>query len=179
LNHGETQYAALFNTGLDIFPKSLEDGCWLAYPQANRCDRIKRGGKVMEITEVKVRLWDDKRLRALVTIVFDDCFVVRNIKVIEGRDQKLFVAMPSRRQADGTYVDIAHPITRDFRRQMETTILNAFMEEREMAGEDAEYEGEDEVWEEEDPEPATDGGEPDNVGNTWEPRRERTPTRER
>jgi stage V sporulation protein G len=135
----------------------------------------------MEITEVKVRLWDDKRLRALVTIVFDDCFVVRNIKVIEGRDQKLFVAMPSRRQADGTYVDIAHPITRDFRRQMETTILNAFMEERELSGDDAEYEGEDDgVWEE-DSEVGVESDEPesDNVGNTWEPRRERTPTRER
>lgn len=171
---------ALFHTGLDIFPKSLEDDYWFAHPQANR--RIKRGGKVMEITEVKVRLWDDKRLRALVTIVFDDCFVVRNIKVIEGRDQKLFVAMPSRRQADGTYVDIAHPITRDFRRQMETTILNAFMEERELAGEDAEYEGEDdEVWEEEeDSEVGADSDNPNNtVGNTWEPRRERTPTRER
>jgi stage V sporulation protein G len=134
----------------------------------------------MEITEVKVRLWDDKRLRALVTIVFDDCFVVRNIKVIEGRDQKLFVAMPSRRQADGTYVDIAHPITRDFRRQMETTILNAFMEERDMAGEDAEYEGEeDEVWEEEESEVPPDGAAPDNPGNNWQPQRERTPTRER
>ena len=136
----------------------------------------------MEITEVKVRLWDDKRLRALVTIVFDDCFVVRNIKVIEGRDQKLFVAMPSRRQADGTYVDIAHPITRDFRRQMETTILNAFMEERDLAGEDAEYEGEDdEVWEEdEEAEAGIDGDNPDNVGNTWGPHKgEKAPTRER
>ena len=127
----------------------------------------------MEITEVKVRLWDDKRLRALVTIVFDDCFVVRNIKVIEGRDQKLFVAMPSRRQADGTYVDIAHPITREFRRQMETTILNAFMEERELSGDDTAYDGEDEeVWEEE--EDATgsegaDGGSPDSSSERWTP----------
>jgi len=137
----------------------------------------------MEITEVKVRLWDDKRLRALVTIVFDDCFVVRNIKVIEGRDAKLFVAMPSRRQADGTYVDIAHPITRDFRRQMESTILNAFMEERELSGDDAEYDGEEDgAWEEEEgSEVGLDGDDPvnDNVGNTWAPRRERTPTRER
>jgi stage V sporulation protein G len=103
----------------------------------------------MEITEVKVRLWDDKRLRALVTIVFDDCFVVRNIKVIEGRDQKLFVAMPSRRQADGTYVDIAHPITREFRRSMESTILSAFLEERELSGEVAEYDVEDDDEDEE------------------------------
>lgn len=103
----------------------------------------------MEITEVKVRLWDDKRLRALVTIVFEDCFVVRNIKVIEGRDQKLFVAMPSRRQPDGTYVDIAHPITREFRQQIETTILSAYLEERELL-EDGEYEDEydGEEWEE-------------------------------
>ena len=93
---------------------------------------------MMEITEVKVRLWDDKRLRALVTIVFEDCFVVRNIKVIEGRDQRLFVAMPSRRQADGSYVDIAHPITREFRRAMETRILDAYLEELEMAGKEDE-----------------------------------------
>ncbi len=84
----------------------------------------------MQITEVKVRLWDDKRLRALVTIVFEDCFVVRNIKVIEGRDGKLFVAMPSRQLADGTYADIAHPITKEFRRQTEATILSAYLEEK-------------------------------------------------
>jgi len=101
---------------------------------------------MMEITEVKVRLWDDQRLRALVTIVFEDCFVVRNIKVIEGRDERLFVAMPSRRQADGSYVDIAHPITREFRRQMESTILSTFMEERELSErEDEGLDGLDEV----------------------------------
>jgi stage V sporulation protein G len=108
----------------------------------------------VEITEVKVRLWDDKRLRALVTIVFDSCFVVRNIKVIEGRDQRLFVAMPSRRQNDGTYVDIAHPITREFRQVLESRILEAYLDERDLAGEDSAYEGaEDEEWvEEEEPE---------------------------
>lgn len=110
----------------------------------------------MDITEVKVRLWDDKRLRALVTIVFEDCFVVRNIKVIEGRDQRLFVAMPSRRQPDGTYVDIAHPITREFRHQIETTILSAYLEERELVEGDGEYEEEydGEEWEEQEAEEA-------------------------
>ncbi len=93
----------------------------------------------MEITEVKVRLWNDQRLRALVTIVFDDEFVVRNIKVIEGRDGKLFVAMPSRRMPDGRYGDIAHPITREFRRQMESTILGAYLEELEHARSDPSY----------------------------------------
>jgi stage V sporulation protein G len=95
----------------------------------------------MDITEVKVRLWRDQRLRALVTVVFDDCFVVRNIKVIEGRDRKLFVAMPSRKMPDGRYGDIAHPITRDFRRQMETTILGAYVEECELAQRDPAYAG--------------------------------------
>ncbi len=111
---------------------------------------------MMEITEVKVRLWDDKRLRALVTIVFEDCFVVRNIKVMEGRDQKLFVAMPSRRQADGTYVDIAHPITRDFRRSMETRILDTYLEELEMAGKEDEALDAEETWEEEEDAPVVE-----------------------
>jgi len=93
----------------------------------------------MEITEVKVRLWSDQRLRALVTVVFDDSFVVRNIKVIEGRDGKLFVAMPSRRMSDGRYGDIAHPITRDFRRQMESSILGAYLEECEHVRRNPEY----------------------------------------
>ena len=95
----------------------------------------------MEITEVKVRLWSDQRLRALVTVVFDDSFVVRNIKVIEGRDGKLFVAMPSRRMSDGRYGDIAHPITRDFRRQMESSILGAYLEECEHVRRSPEYAG--------------------------------------
>jgi stage V sporulation protein G len=86
----------------------------------------------MRITEHKVRLWNDQRLQALVTVVFDDCFVVRNIKVIEGREGKLFVAMPSRRLPDGKYVDIAHPINRDFRSYLEETILEAYREEREL-----------------------------------------------
>jgi stage V sporulation protein G len=104
----------------------------------------------MDITEVKVRLWDDKRLRALVTIVFEDCFVVRNIKVIEGRDAKLFVAMPSRRQPDGNYIDIAHPITREFRRKMEATILKAYDDERDFAEENGDYADDgSEVWSEE------------------------------
>jgi stage V sporulation protein G len=115
----------------------------------------------MEITEVKVRLWDDKRLRALVTIVFEDCFVVRNIKVIEGRDQKLFVAMPSRRQPDGTYVDIAHPITREFRHQIESTILSAYLEERDLAEGEGEFEEvyEGEEWGEEQEAEAPQNGE--------------------
>ena len=121
----------------------------------------------MEITEVKVRLWDDKRLRALVTIVFEDCFVVRNIKVIEGRDQKLFVAMPSRRQADGTYVDIAHPITREFRRSMETRILDTYLEELEMAGKEDEALDPEETWEEGDASAPLEEEEAESSRSRW------------
>ena len=92
----------------------------------------------MEITEQKVRLWNDQRLRALVTVVFEDCFVVRNIKVIQGRDDKLFVAMPSRKLPDGTYVDIAHPITMEFREYLEATILGAYEHELELREQDPE-----------------------------------------
>ena len=109
----------------------------------------------MRITEQKVRLWDDQRLRALVTVVFEDCFAVRNIKVIEGRDGKLFVAMPSRRLGSGRYVDIAHPINREFRRYLEDVILEAYEDERELYDRDPDgyqesmgYEVEDEGEEE-------------------------------
>ena len=90
----------------------------------------------MEITEVRIKLMEsaEDRLRGFCSITFDDCFVVRNIKVIEGRDNKLFVAMPSRRMPDGRYGDIAHPITRAFRHQMETTIIGAYLEEVERSG---------------------------------------------
>lgn len=92
----------------------------------------------MRITERKVRLWDDQRLRALVTVVFEDEFVVRNIKIIEGRGRRLFVAMPSRRLPDSTHVDVAHPITREFREYVEKTILAAYWEERNLYEKDPE-----------------------------------------
>ena len=96
----------------------------------------------MRITEYKVRLWNDQRLQALVTVVFEGCFVVRNIKVIEGRDGKLFVAMPSRRLPDGKYVDIAHPINREFRGYLEKTILDAYEDERALYESDPDAYGE-------------------------------------
>lgn len=92
----------------------------------------------MKITELKVRLWDDHRLRALVTVVFDDSFAVRNIKVIEGRDGRYLVAMPSRRLADGRYVDLAHPINAEFRGYVEDKVLASFRQELELYEKDPE-----------------------------------------
>lgn len=81
----------------------------------------------MEITEVKVypvRQKDDK-LKAFVTIVLDNCFVVRDLKIIQG-NSGLFVAMPSRKKSDGSYADIAHPLNMDMRHKMEARILEEY-----------------------------------------------------
>ena len=64
----------------------------------------------MQLTEVKVfPVNDDEKLKAYATIVFDDCFVVRDLKIIHG-NSGLFVAMPSKKKKDGTYRDTAHPL---------------------------------------------------------------------
>jgi len=78
----------------------------------------------MNITEVKVypvRKPDDK-LKAFVTIILDECFVIRDMKVING-NTGLFIAMPSRKKADGTYADIAHPLNNEMRARMEEIVL--------------------------------------------------------
>jgi stage V sporulation protein G len=79
----------------------------------------------MNITEVNINLRDEDKLKAFVNITFDDVFVVRGLKVIEGKNG-LFVCMPSRKLEDGTYKDIAHPISNDFRQQLETQIIEAY-----------------------------------------------------
>ncbi len=81
----------------------------------------------MDITEVKVypvRKPDDK-LKAFVTMILDNCFVIRDMKVING-NTGLFVAMPSRKKADGTYADIAHPLNSDMRKHMEELVLKEY-----------------------------------------------------
>ena len=76
----------------------------------------------MDITDVRVSLRNEDRLKAFVTITFDDCFVVRGLKIIDGQDG-LFVAMPSRRRPDGQFQDVAHPIHRRMRARLEESIL--------------------------------------------------------
>lgn len=77
----------------------------------------------MRITEVSVRMvYEQSRLRAMASIVFDDAFAVHGIRIIEGSDG-LFLAMPSRERKTGAYRDIAHPITAELRIEMETVIL--------------------------------------------------------
>ena len=82
----------------------------------------------MDITEVNINLREEDKLKAFANITFDDVFVVRGLKVIDGSNG-LFVCMPSRKLNDGTYKDIAHPITNDFRLHMEKIILEAYQKE--------------------------------------------------
>ncbi len=83
----------------------------------------------MRITEININLRDEEKLKAFVNITFDDVFVVRGLKVIEG-GQGLFVCMPSRKLPDGTFKDIAHPINNEFRNEIEQRILDVYRELR-------------------------------------------------
>ena len=79
----------------------------------------------MRITEVKVYpVQDSGRLKAYATMVFDDCFIVRDLKIIEG-DNGLFVSMPSRRRKDG-FRDIVHPLNSETRKLVEDSIVAEF-----------------------------------------------------
>ena len=84
----------------------------------------------MNITEVRVSLREDAKLKAFASITLDDCFVIRGLKIIEGKTGT-FVAMPSRRRKDGEYQDIAHPINNEAREEMERIILAEYRKERE------------------------------------------------
>ncbi len=81
----------------------------------------------MEITEVKVFPAKEtgSRLKAYATVVFDNCFIVRDLKVIEG-DKGLFVSMPSRRRKDGTFRDIVHPLNAETRQNIENSIVKEY-----------------------------------------------------
>lgn len=82
----------------------------------------------MKITEVRMsKLNTDNRLRATASITFNDCFVIHGVRVIEG-DEELFMAMPSRRLKNGTFLDVAHPINNDFRIELEKAVLAEYQE---------------------------------------------------
>ena len=83
----------------------------------------------MEITDVRVFLVNEDKLKAYVAITLDGCFVVRDVKVIQGQEG-LFVAMPSKKQRDGSFKDIAHPLNPHTREQMENVILTAYESEK-------------------------------------------------
>ncbi|MBP7146802.1 MAG: septation regulator SpoVG [Acidobacteria bacterium] len=81
----------------------------------------------MEITDIRVFPVDEDKLKAFVTIVFDQCFVVSDIKVINGTSG-LFISMPSKRRKNGTFRDVAHPLNSETRRMIEEKVLAKYEE---------------------------------------------------
>ena len=84
----------------------------------------------MEITSIKVFPVAEERLKAFATIVFDNCFVIRDLKVIQG-NKGLFVAMPSKRCKDGTFKDMAHPLNSETRTSIENQVIGEYHKELE------------------------------------------------
>lgn len=82
----------------------------------------------MKITDIRIRRSSKEgKMKAVVSITFDDEFVVHDIKIIEG-EKGLFIAMPSRKTTDGEYRDIAHPINSETREAIQTQILEKYNE---------------------------------------------------
>ena len=81
----------------------------------------------MKITDIKIRLVtkENDRLKAAASVVIDDCFVIHDIKIIEGKTG-LFIAMPSRKTPDGEYKDIAHPLNTETRDAINCEVLAAY-----------------------------------------------------
>jgi stage V sporulation protein G len=79
----------------------------------------------MEITEVRITLTNEEKLKAFANITIDASFVVRGLKVISGA-QGYFISMPSRRRKDGSFQDLAHPVTNELRKKIEEAVLDAF-----------------------------------------------------
>lgn len=101
----------------------------------------------MEITEVRVRLKEEDKLKAFINITMDNAIAVRGLKVIDG-EKGLFVSMPSRRRKDGKYEDVFHPINNETRQMMEKVILERYEEELNAVVETEEVDEYDEVGEE-------------------------------
>ncbi|MGM9550927.1 MAG: septation regulator SpoVG [Clostridia bacterium] len=82
----------------------------------------------MKITDIRIRnMATGGKMKAIVSVTLDDMLVIHDIKVIEGVE-KMFVAMPSRKNAEGEYKDIVHPITSQFRETLQSAILEKYEE---------------------------------------------------
>ena len=79
----------------------------------------------MQITEVRVRLMDSPKMRAVASVTFDGCFVVHDIKVIDGQNG-MFIAMPSRKMGEDDFRDIAHPLNQFTRDMIREAVLDAY-----------------------------------------------------
>ncbi len=82
----------------------------------------------MEITEIRLTMRNEDKLKAFANVTFDNAFVIRGMKIISG-NKGLFISMPSKKRPDGTYQDIAHPVNTDMRRLLEKAVLDAYNQE--------------------------------------------------
>lgn len=85
----------------------------------------------MKISDVRIRLMqnDDTKLKAVASITIEDCFVVHDIKILEGANG-YFVSMPSKKTPDGQHKDVAHPINTETRKLVDKVVLEAFEAEK-------------------------------------------------
>ena len=88
----------------------------------------------MNISEIKIFIVNEERLKAYVTITLDACFVVRDLKIIQGPGG-LFVAMPSKKRKDGQFRDIAHPLNQETRQHIEDMVFEAYEKQLRSMGE--------------------------------------------
>lgn len=105
------------------------------YTQLKRyADKFLIEGKDMNISEVRVRLVkkDEGKLKAVASVTIDDCFVVHDVKILEGQDD-FFIAMPSKKTPDGEYKDIVHPLNTETREMLKKVVLDEFEKARSQA----------------------------------------------
>jgi stage V sporulation protein G len=80
----------------------------------------------MQVTDIKIRkFFDEGPMKAIVSVTLEDCLALHDVKVIYARD-RYFIIMPSRKNPDGTYRDIVHPINAQFRAQLEEAVIDAY-----------------------------------------------------
>ena len=82
----------------------------------------------MQVTKVRIHLVNEERLKAFAECSFDNCFLVKNIRIVDVNGRML-ISMPSRKKKDDTYEDLAHPLTHEFRAQMDSAIMDAYKKE--------------------------------------------------
>lgn len=88
--------------------------------------KLLRKEEPMQITDIKIRkFFDEGPMKAVVSVTFDDALAVHDIKVIYARE-RYFIVMPSRKNPDGTFRDIVHPINAQFRAELENAVIDAY-----------------------------------------------------
>ncbi len=80
----------------------------------------------MKVTEVRISPAKGGKVRAFASVVFDDCFIVNDLRVVEGRENQLFVTMPARKTRNGQMRDIAHPLNAETREEIESVVLEEY-----------------------------------------------------